>query len=56
MTQAFEFIFTLFDKSLDFLSSCTFSVYGYNVNMLGIFLAVIVFGVALSAFYHGGSY
>lgn len=56
MTQAFDFLFSLFDQALSFLQSCTFSVYGFNVNMLGIFTAVIIFGIALSAFYQGGSY
>ena len=56
MTSAFDFLFSTFDRFISFLGSCSFSVYGFNANLLGIFTGAIIFGIALSAFYHGGSY
>lgn len=56
MTLFFQRFALHFFDILSLLNSYYFTIYGYRVSLLGIFVAFAVFGIILSIFWKGGKY
>lgn len=53
MQEFFTQFLNWFKELTDLLSSVQFRLYGYNVNLLSIFIAFIVIGFIVSFFWKG---
>lgn len=56
MTDVINFIYTIMNKCVTFLKGCTFQLFGYPVDLWGIFFFFIVLAVILSVFWKSGKY